>query len=402
MNKFRLLGFVAATVFSNASFAAAFQLYELGTPIIGTAGVGQAAVAEDASTAYFNPAGMTLLDGTQFMLGSQMLITYANFSKDTATTISGNNGNNAGALIPGMSVYYSYSYSPQLKFGISMTSPYGGALSYNDGWVGRYNVQGVQFYTINLNPSVAYRFNNWLSVGAGAAIEYINLQQTVALPIIPEVDGQAKVRVSDFAPGFNAGVMLTPYTSTKIGVAYRSQIVHNMHGDTTFLRIALTPHTSTKLVMASNIILSASQDVSDQITLLGELGWADWSSMRDSILTVDNFSANTPQDWKNTYRFGLGGQYKFNPCLLFQLGVSYDTSPTTRSKRLPELPMDKQIRAGVGVMYKIIRPVTLSASYEYINFGKANIDNVSTDGVLSGSYSRNYANTLQIGLNVEV
>src|SRR5690349_13000371 len=87
---------------SQSVCSAGFQLYELGTPIIGTAGVGQAAVANDASTAYFNPAGMSRLTASQFMLGSQVVVPSNRFSIGSQNTISGGNGGNAGSLTPGV------------------------------------------------------------------------------------------------------------------------------------------------------------------------------------------------------------------------------------------------------------------------------------------------------------
>lgn len=405
MKRYRLTlccALATSTIFSNAAFAAAFQLYELGTPIVGTADVGQASLAQDASISYFNPAGMTLLDSSQFMLGAQALISYVNFSKDTSNTISGDNGSNAGAIVPGFDVFYVYSYSPKLKFGLNVVAPYGGELNYTDGWVGRYSAQQAFFVAVDINPSIGYQINHWLSVGAGATFEYLTLQQTTAFPLVSDIDGQIKISVADFAPGFNLGVMLTPCTSTKIGLSYRSQIVHHLHGNSTFLRIDNQPDTTTKMVMPSNAILSVAQDFSSHFTLLGELGWADWSSMRNSVLNVANLSADTILKWNNTYRFGLGAQFKFNPCFLLQLGASYDSSPTTASRRLPVLPMDRQVRLGAGIMYALIKNVTLGASYEYINFGRASIHNISSVGVLSGSYSRNYANTLQLSVNIAI
>src|SRR5580692_2999585 len=81
--KKKLVNLALCTFFlCEAAFPAAFQLYELGTPVIGTAGVGQAALASDASTAYFNPAGMTQLPTSEFMLGTQVLLPYAEFGKN--------------------------------------------------------------------------------------------------------------------------------------------------------------------------------------------------------------------------------------------------------------------------------------------------------------------------------
>ncbi len=394
--------FLALFFTSPFAFAAAFQLYELGTPIVGSAGVGQAAVANDASTSYFNPAGMVELKSSQYLLGSQIIAPSTQFSIGGQNTILGNNGGNAALLTPGASLYYVNNYSSKVKFGVSFTTPYGGFLNYNDGWVGRYNVQNVQLYALNLNPSLAYKINEQIALGAGIAIEYVNLQQTVALPIpeTPLVDGQVNIKTSNIAPGFNLGVMLTPSQTTKIGIAYRSRILHNLSGNTTFLRISSTPTTSTKMTMPQNIIVSLSQALTSHFNLLAELGWANWASMKNTIVVIDGYSATTALDWSNTYRAGIAGQFIPTPNVLLQAGASFDSSPTTTSRRLPNLPMDRQVRLGAGIIYSVAKAVNLGFSYEYINFGSAGINNTSSSGVLAGSYSRNFANVLQASVNV--
>lgn len=404
MKHLRLSQFAASLgtiLFSQVSYAAAFQFYELGTPIVGTAAVGQAAVASDASTSYFNPAGMALLDSSQVLLGPQIILPYTNFSKNSSNTIPGNNGGNAGLLSPAIGAYYVYNFSPTWKFGVSLTSPYGGALNYNDHWVGRYTVQQMTFYTINLNPAVSYQVNDWLALGGGFSIEYANLYQTLALPVTPTVDGQATLKLDNFSPGFNLGILLSPTNTTKVGVAYRSQIIHDLNGNADFLNISDTPNASTKMVMPANIIASITQKMTDQFTLLGELGWSNWSSMVDTIVTVDNYTAVTPDNWHDTYRVGLGGQYRVISPLLLKAGASYDSSPTSSSNRLPDLPMDRQIRLAVGMEYELIKAATLGLSYEYIDLGDASMDNTSSNGTLSGDYSRNFANVFQASLNVK-
>jgi len=403
MNQSRLIklaAFLALLSCHSPVFAAAYQLYELGTPVIGTAAVGQAALADDASTAYFNPAGMPQLPGTEVMLGTQFMLPYMNFTPNRANTVSGNNGGSAGSLVPGLGAYFAFHYSPALSFGLSINSPYGGLLNYNNHWVGRYVIQQSAFYAIDVNPSIAYQVNSWLSVGGGIVFEYANLSQTLALRLSPLIDGQANLRLDNTAPGFNLGVLLKPTESTKVGIAYRSQVVHHMNGNTNFLNIGLTPVTQTKMVMPASVIASLVQHLNTQFTLLAELGYANWSSMHDTIVTIAGFSAVTPNNWNNTYRAGLGGSYQLNHALLLQAGVSYDSSPTTASKRLPDLPMDRQIRVGAGIVYALVKAASFGLSYEYINFGQASITNTSAYGVLSGNYSRNYANVLQLSLNV--
>jgi long-chain fatty acid transport protein len=404
MNTHRLLSLslaLSTTLVSQTTLAAAFQLFELGTPIMGAAAVGQAANNFDASASYFNPAGMGYLKDPEFMIGSQIMVPYITFAKNTSNTISGDSGGNAGNLLPGASFYFVYPLSEKLKLGVSMTSPYGGALNYTDGWAGRYVIQSALFYTININPTVAYRFNDYVSVGGGLALEYMNLHQTVALPAGP-IDGQLNIKVDNFRPGFNLGIMFTPTPATKIGVAYRSQISHDLTGSSTFLRFGSTPPVSTEMIMPHNIIASLSQDIGSRFTALGELGWSNWSSMQNSILYIKNVSATTPRKWTDTYRIGGGGQFKLLPNLIWQAGVSYDSSPTDVANRLPDLPMDSQWRAATGIIYNATKAITLGFSYEYWNLGSALIHNASTNGVLAGSYSNNFANIIQGSISVKL
>src|SRR5579864_217976 len=100
MKALRLLSAATASTFlcTTFAYAAAFQLYELGAPVMGTAGVGQAVINTDASIAYYNPAGMNAMQNSQFMLGTQMLVPRVNFSKNSSNTIAGDNGGNAGVF----------------------------------------------------------------------------------------------------------------------------------------------------------------------------------------------------------------------------------------------------------------------------------------------------------------
>ncbi len=400
MKRSTLLTSIGTLLLSQLSYGAAFQFYELGTPVVGTADVGQAALANDASTAYFNPAGMAALPSSEFMLGAQMLLPYIHFSANSSTTMSGNNGGNAGLFTPGIDGYYVYSHSSNLKFGISLTTPYAGVLNYNNHWVGRYNVQQMTMYTLNLNPAMAYQLNDWIALGGGFSVEYANFSQSVAIPISATEDGQATLKLSNVASGFNVGILLTPYRTTKMGIAYRSQIKHDLTGDIDFMNITTAPAANTKMIMPANVIASISQLVTNKLTVLGELGWSNWSSMVDTVVNVLGYTAVTPLNWHDTYRVGLGGQYKALPSLLLQAGISYDSSPTTRSRRLPDLPMDRQIRVGAGLAYEVMHAVTLGASYEYLNFGSAPIQTTSSYGTLAGSYARNFTNVFQLSMNV--
>lgn len=402
------LSLLAATTLSSlfigqTAFSAAFQLYELGTPIIGTAAVGQAVVTDDASASYFNPAGMSQLTNSHFMLGSQAILPYMNFSINKhQTTISGDNGGNAGSLTPGLNLYYAQALSPCWRLGISFTSPYGGLLNYDNGWVGRYNTQNLQLIVLDLNPVISYKINDNFSIGGGVVVEYASLYQTLALPFRRDDDGQANIKVDNTSPGINLGVLFTPACGTKVGLTYRTQIKHKLRGKTTFLRIGVTPATSTQITIPANLMFSVAKEITYQLTLLGELGWTNWSSMKSNTINIARFSPSTILNWKNTYRIGVASQYIMNPTLLLQAGISYDSSPTKVTRRTPNLPADKQLRIGAGFIYAICQAARIGFSYEYANYGKAAMKREGLIGNFSGSYRRNFLNTVQTSIDVDL
>jgi long-chain fatty acid transport protein len=151
--------------------AGGLGLYEVGSPDLGTASAGRAALAADASTAWGNPAGMTRLDGAHVLFGLQPIIVTSEFDPGSQTTTPGTDGGNAGGFVPAGGLYGVYSILPELKVGASLNSYVGGSLNYDDDWVGRYYTTEAEILTFNLNPVIAYRVLPWLSLGAGFSVQ---------------------------------------------------------------------------------------------------------------------------------------------------------------------------------------------------------------------------------------
>lgn len=394
-----LVTFISTTLHSENTVAAAFQSYELATPIIGLAGVGQAAVANDASTAYFNPAGMSELENSQMMVGTQLMNSQIQFGKNELTTISGPASNKTNLIIPAAGLYYVDSYSPYLKYGISLTSPYGGIIDYGDGWSGRYFVQNTALVTLDLNPVVALQMNDWLSLGGGVVLQYAQLNQTSALPLPDNIDGQTDLRVSTTDPGFNLGVLVSCNERLRLGVAYRSQIKQTLKGRVSFLRLNTMPASTVKITTPHNVIASMYLGCNDCLALLGELGWANWRCFQNTVVTIEGFSLAIPRHWRNTYRAGLGAEYQWTPQVTGTLGISYDSSPTTVAHRLPDLPMDRQVRYGIGLIYTTANCTRLAFQYAFIDLGKAPLNINTRLGTLAGAYSKNFLHVLGINVN---
>jgi long-chain fatty acid transport protein len=226
----------SVTLLASSARAAGGYLYELGTPDLGTAAAGRAALAQDASTIVGNPAGMTRLDRSQLTGSLYTILPSMQFDRGPGTLGSGGNGFNAGAPIPSLSsvsipipaggLFYVYSLSKDLKLGVGAASAYGGGMNYGKGWVGRYYLQKAQILSATLNPGIAYRVNTWLSVGAGFSVNYALLSQTTAVNNLLDrlPDGRLKFKADDWGFGGNAGVLLEPSTRMRLGITYRSPI----------------------------------------------------------------------------------------------------------------------------------------------------------------------------------
>jgi len=163
-----LVSLLLCCTFSAPALGAGLWLYERGTPEVGTANAGVAARAEDASTAFSNPAGMTRLNTPQFQATFQPLFLDIQFSPGPRTTTSGSPGN-ADGFIPGMGLFYVHPLGDNWRLGFSVASFFGLGVKYEDDWVGRYYLRESNFLTVSAAPTVAYKINDWFSIGGGVA-----------------------------------------------------------------------------------------------------------------------------------------------------------------------------------------------------------------------------------------
>lgn len=390
---------LAGVVLSLVAFASMAQggglwLYEVATPNLGTAGAGQAALAADASTALSNPAGMTHLDRSQMLIGFQALYYDNKFDTESAS-FGGGNGGQAGGWIPSGSFSYVHDVSTDLKFGLFTGSYFGLGLERDQNWSGRYYNTEAEFVTYLVNPSAAYRVNNWLSLGAGIDLIYAELHQEVAVnnSAVPgqagQADGELEIDNNDVAYGFNLGIMLEPQEGSRLGLTYRSEVdlefedTVNLTGIGNVLQGILDnsglagSKVDIDMTMPQTVMLSGYQKINKRLALMGNIGWQDWSSFGSQDFTLNattSTSFTKDLDYDDTYHFALGAQYLLFEDWLWSVGVAYDTSPVDDDDRTLDMPLDRQIRIGTGVQYTLNADMTIGLAYEYLDLGDAKVD----------------------------
>ncbi len=402
----------AATLAANTARAAGFALQEQADGLAGAAYVGMGAAAQDASTAYYNPAGMTALPRAEFELGARYIGITASFHNDGPLPQTGGTGGDAGMKLAAGSLYYVHPLSQTLWAGIAFNSPFGVGISYQPNWAGRYFNTKDHLTTYNLNPSLAYKLGNGLSVGGGIDFQYATLGYNTALNNVLDgmPDGSSRLDLNDFAVGFNLGALLEPRPGTRIGLTYRSRIQYDFTGSATLSNVGPTLHAlgfagdraALKQTLPDSASLSLYQQLTARAALLGDVGWEHWSLLKNSTVYFSGGGVDAiARDWHDTFRVGLGFQYSVADNLRVRVGASYDSSPTSANTRQPDLPIDRQIRAGIGAEYDVTPDIAAGISYEYVDLGRNDIDIEQTPltGTLIGHYDE-YAHV--IGVNARI
>ena len=312
---------------SKPVWAGGFWVYEIATPDMGVAAAGRAAAAKDASTAFGNPAGMTRLDQSQLLVGLEPIIASVKFDPGSGSTVAGSDGGDAGGFTPGGAVYYVHSVSPRLKLGGSLGGFVGGALDYDDDWVGRYFATEVVLTTVAFVPTIGYQVNDWLSIGGGPTATYAILKQEAAINNVLDVqpDGLLKIEDQVFALGGIFGILVEPWRGTRFGVQYTTQVdlsfedVAETEGLGPLLEAALGSTgvlgstADLDISLPNQVMGSVYHDVTDRLALMGNVGWQEWSAFGKSEVTISastTSSITSDRNFKDTWHGAIGAQYR--------------------------------------------------------------------------------------------
>ncbi len=360
--------------------AAGLYLYEMGTEDVGLANAGSAARAQDASIVANNPAGMTRLQGNEFTFGAQGLYGDVDYDLDNSNL---NNAGNVFGWIPGGSAFYSHSITDDLKVGVALYGTFGLTLTFNDNWAGRNLITETTLMGLTMQPTVAYRLNDQWSVGAGVGINYgIFKLKREQLKI--NGGNTTSEDDTDVAVNFKLGVLFELSERTRFGLNYTSKVDYDFNIN---VEGSLPDGRSFKLPfdLSTNApqqaMFSAVQVLNDKWTLLGEVGWQDWSSFgRDTA--VNDQSA--PLDTQDTWHGAVGTQYQLTAATRLNFGVAYDSSMyEDQDKTSLAIPSGATWRFGTGVQHQLNEHSSLGAAFEYVTSQNSTVPEPDE---LSGEY----------------
>lgn len=278
------------------------------------------------------------------------------------------------ALVPAS--YYSYQLNPNLWIGLSVNVPFGLSVNFPDRWAGRdYGSGASNLKSYNATPSIAYRINDWISVGAGVQLQYASMVFQQGLG--PSIGDNAVIKASGWGYGFTAGVTLTPTPTTMIGIGWRSGIDQDFSGTLALsaFHAASTPGSINTTVKAPDIVSVGIRQRLDPVwTVMGTVEWTNWSRIGTSVwtqpgagtATILNTPVQFPFQYDDGWFFSVGAEYRWSDQLQLRAGIGYELSPISDQVRTPVIPDNDRLWASVGLTWQLIRGIHFDLAYTHI------------------------------------
>ena len=410
---------------AGSALASGFAIVEQSVSGLGESFAG-AVSGEDPSALFFNPASITLLEGQQAVAGLHMIIPSTKFTAETAANalsipLSGGNGGDGGvnALVPNL--YYSNKLNDKLSIGLGINAPFGLATDYDRTWVGRYHAKESDVATININPVVAYKVTDQLSIAAGVSAEYIDVTlssmvdgglvaySAVAMaggdptPLIPVVSNSAydvfvENKGNDWGFGFNLGLMYEFSPETRVGLAYRSEIKHKLEGDVTsqvptalttlnpLLAGAFTTQDITgSITLPATASASLYTKVTSKLALMADVTWTGWSSFDKLTINFEgagiagNTSTTTTENWDDTWRYSVGAIYQATEALKLRGGLAFDETPIPDAYRTPRIPGEDRFWVSIGAGYQFSERLGMDFAYAHLFVNDSKMEKLASN-----------------------
>lgn len=435
---------IGATVMAACAnaHASGFALQEQSASRLGNAFAGTAAAADDATTIFYNPAGLLELDQAELTVVASGVDIGSEFRNSNSQAALGQplgvEGGNADGWNAVPAAYLALPVGKDLAFGFGVNVPFGLQLDYARDWMGRFQALKSEIKTYNFNPALSFRLNDHVSLGFGMNYQRVQAELTNALnysavvgqglqqlvlagqlspAAVPGLmaanaglEGGTVVRGDDAAWGFNAGVLFKFTESTRLGFAYRSSLKYHIEGSVRFAPPSASDPVGAGIIAAAAApgarlangavavdlelpdIATASfyQKLGERFELLADVGWTGWSSVQELRIVRDSgqLLSVTPEHWKDTWRYALGLTYRISDTWKLRGGVAFDETPVPDSTRTARLPDAERKWVAAGARWQLSDSALLDFGYAHLFSDDARINqddgNALASGLLNG------------------
>jgi long-chain fatty acid transport protein len=353
---------------TGAAWAGAFGIREQSAAGQGMSFAGAAAGGASMGSMFWNPATITMNPGLQTSTTLNGIAPYASFKDQGLSSLPyrGSGSGDVGLDAVTFASYGSWQINDRFWLGYQLTAPFGLATKPDQTFPGRTYGNTTRVVSVEVAPTIGYRFNDMLSFGASLRVMTFNVKYSSVVPVL----GAPSLEGDDVGVGFSLGVTFTPMPGTDIGLGYRSAVEQNLSGNFTS-NLGVTPFRATA-VLPDQITLGIRQAVGERFTLLAGVEWTNWSRLGFprvmNELTGRQLAATPflPLDYKDGWYFSIGGEYAVTPQWTARAGLGYEVSPIEDRTRNLRLPDNDRIWASIGASYKWSEKVSFDLGYTHI------------------------------------
>ena len=371
------------------AFAGGFALYEGSVRANGLDGclIGK---ADDPSAIFFNPAGITQLDGTQISLGGTIVTPMTHVRTESWSGRTQDSHLKRNYFMPPYA-YVTYKQSERLWLGLGFFAPFGLGTEFDEGWAGRHNSYNAFVRVVTLNPNAAFKVTDRLSVSGGVNLSRLDLKLESRAPLF---EADIAMKGNGMGVGYNLGVHYKLLDWIKLGLSYRSKIHINLNGRANYIsspnmqRLFLNGHIDSTVTLPDMLMLGvnfqALKNLSVELSTI-RTGWSNFDQMSIQFHNpVAGMKRVTKaKNWNDVWRWQIGFEYNAAAWLDLRAGYVYDNGPTPRTTTDYLVPAnDRQMFCfGTGFKWKAW---TLDLSYSYLVSRNRTVTARPIDGVLKG------------------
>ena len=400
-----LIGLLSTVLLLYTSYVYSEGSGGLNNPVYGARALGQAnavvARPQGPSTTQFNPAGLTELDGTQASFGLTL-----HFPSTEYYGPLGKEHMEEGILYTPNFFISSDLGMEKMAVGLGITAPYGLRTEWSKTGFARYVATASEMSLVNINPTVAFKINDHLSIGLG--LDYYTSSSTLERQNnwpFTTPDGSSQIKVHGDGWGFNLGLLAKLNEKHSVGLSFRSKAHLNLKGHLNLTNITgpvagifggSTFHTdlTSDLTLPEMVVLGYAYQVNDHLSLEADIQWTNWSRFEKMAVKFDNtnfiLEADNPvwRRWRDVLSLGVGMEYQLNDRTQLRTGYFYYESPVPESTFDPSIPGSDRHGVTLGVGYEW-DSITIDFAYAAIFVEDRHITNTvgSTSGAsVSGKY----------------
>lgn len=394
---------------SVSAFASGFQLFEENGSGAANYSAGGAAEAADASTNFFNPAGLTRIKHWQVVGAATGIWAHSEFTGTVTNQLlaggvpapipplaTGSGSSSAGAFNVVPATFFAARINQRAVFGIGITAPFGLETDYSPTAFTRYAATKSKVATININPNLGIELTKNVSIGGGIDIQQFTATLNSVANLGPNTDSNSTNYAHDWGFGWNAGILFTSNDdNTRAGLSFRSEIKHNAEGGSILdgpLVVVLSgqrapifsPNANTTIKLPSTTIASVWHRLNPKWAFMGTVAYTNWSVFRQVVLnnvagsvspvTGQPVPVVIPQNFRDSWRVAAGADYTLNDKVTLRGGLGFDQSPLNNTDRNLRLPGNDRIAVAAGVSYQATKKARIDAGYTHLFIKKSSIN----------------------------